>query len=130
MNSVSERKPKLLVTGGLGFVGSRLIKQLVMQDEYEVNIVERYVTGRYANLGRTVETHFVDLRDSSLLKTVLRHVQPEVVLHLAAISPVTYSYDHPQEVLENNLTGTVNLAEACRETIPAFKHFIYAGTTE
>lgn len=127
---MSERKPKLLVTGGLGFIGSRLIKQLVKQNEYEVNVVERYVTGRYANLGRMVETHFVDLRDSSLLKTVLRHVQPEVVMHLAAISPVTYSYDHPQEVLENNLTGTVNLAEACRETIPTFKHFIYAGTTE
>jgi len=127
---VSERKPKLLITGGLGFVGSRLIKQLVTQNEYEVNIVERYVTGRYANLGRTVETHFVDLRDSSLVKTVLKHVQPEVIIHLAAISPVTYSYDHPQEVLENNLMGTVNLAEACRETIPAFKHFIYAGTTE
>ncbi|MDG7011405.1 MAG: NAD-dependent epimerase/dehydratase family protein [Nitrososphaerota archaeon] len=127
---VSERKPKLLITGGLGFVGSQLVRQLVAQDQYEVHPVERYVTGRYANLGRTVETHFVDLRDANSVRTVLKRVQPDVVVHMAAISPVSYSYEHPQEVIENNLMGTVNLAESCRELIPSFKHFVYAGTTE
>ena len=124
---MSERKPKLLITGGLGFVGSNLIKHLVALGNYELNVVERYVTGRYANLGRSVETHFVDLRDSNSVKTVLKHVQPDVVIHMAAISPVSYSYEHPQEVIENNLMGTINLAEGCREMIPSFKHFIYAG---
>jgi len=127
---VSERKPKLLISGGLGFVGSHLVGQLVAQGNYELNVVERYVTGRYANLGRSVETHFVDLRDSNSVKTVLKHVQPDILIHMAAISPVSYSYDHPQEVIENNLMGTINLAEGCREIIPSFKHFIYAGTTE
>jgi UDP-glucose 4-epimerase len=129
-SKVSERKPKLLITGGLGFVGSQLIKQLVAQGDYELNVVERYVTGRYANLGRSVETHFVDLRDSNSVKSVLKHVQPDVVIHMAAISPVSYSYDHPQEVIENNLMGTINLAEGCREIVPSFKHLIFSGTTE
>jgi len=52
------------------------------------------------------------------------------VIHLAAISPVSYSYDHPNEVLEANLTGTVNLAEACLREVPQFRQFLFASSSE
>ncbi len=64
------------------------------------------------------------------MKCAIREVQPEVVFHLASISPVSYSYDHPNEVLDTNLTGTVNLAEACLREVPHFKHFLFASTSE
>jgi nucleoside-diphosphate-sugar epimerase len=43
---------------------------------------------------------------------------------------VAYSYDHPNEVLEANLMGTVNLAESCLREVPHFKHFLFASTSE
>lgn len=121
---------KILVTGATGFVGSHLAPKLVERN-HDVYSFERYVTGRYV-LGerRAVKTVFGDLKDYYTVKRVLREVQPDIVIHLAAISPVAYSYNHPHEVIETNFLSTVNLAEACLREIPHFKHFLFASTSE
>ena len=59
----------------------------------------------------------------------MKDVQPEYCIHLAAVSAVSFSYEHPIEVNEANYLGTINLAEACKE-VPHFKQFIFAGTSE
>jgi nucleoside-diphosphate-sugar epimerase len=123
-------KERVLVTGTTGFVGSNLVPRLV-EKGYEVYSLERYVTGRYA-LGqrREVKTVFGDLRDGYAIKKIIREVRPGIVIHLAAISPVSYSYDHPQEVVETNLLGTINLAEACLHEVTNFKQFLLGSTSE
>jgi nucleoside-diphosphate-sugar epimerase len=121
---------KVLVTGGSGFIGSHLIPKLV-ELEYDVYSLERYVTGRYVLGGRRpVKTIFGDLRDYFAMRDLIRKIQPDAVVHLAAISAVAYSYDHPNEVLETNFLSTVNLAECCLRDVPHFKHFLFAGTSE
>jgi len=75
-------------------------------------------------------TVFGDLRDGFIIRRLVKKVQPDAAVHLAAISPVAYSYDHPQEIFEVNTLGTVNLAEACLQEVSHFKHFLYAGTSE
>ena len=121
---------KVLVTGGNGFIGSHLVR-LLGESEHDVYCLERYVTGRYVLGGqRLVKTVFGDLRDHFAVRKVVREVQPDAVIHLASISAVSYSYDHPIEVLETNFLGTVNLAESCLREIPHFKHFLFAGTSE
>lgn len=121
---------KVLLTGGSGFVGSHLIPKL-LDAEYDVYSLERYVTGRYVLGGRRmVKTFFGDLRDLFSIRKLVREIQPEALIHLASISAVSYSYDHPNEVLETNLLGTVNLAESCLREVPHFKHFLFAGTSE
>jgi nucleoside-diphosphate-sugar epimerase len=119
---------RVLVTGGSGFIGSHLIPKLI-ELGHEVYSLERYVTGRYV-LGARTATVFGDLRDSFTIRKLVREVQPDVAIHLASISPVAYSYDHPQEVFEVNALGTINLAEACLREVPHFKHFLFAGTSE
>lgn len=118
------------MTGASGFIGSHLVPRL-LELGYEVHSLERYVTGRYV-LGeaRQVETVFGDLRDLQTARQVLKKVQPHKVVHLAALSAVSYSYEHPQEVLETNFMGTVNLAEACMQEVGQFGHFLFAGTSE
>ncbi|HXX19641.1 MAG TPA: GDP-mannose 4,6-dehydratase [Candidatus Acidoferrum sp.] len=122
---------RILVTGATGFIGSRLLERLAEVGGHDLYSMQRYVTGRYvlgADLG--IKVVFCDLRDHFAVRCAVREVQPEVVFHLASISPVSYSYDHPNEVLDANLTGTVNLAEACLREVPHFKHFLFASTSE
>lgn len=119
---------RVLVTGGSGFIGSHLIPKLA-ELGHDVYSLERYVTGRYV-LGAKTMTVFGDLRDSFTIRKLVKETQPDAVIHLASISPVAYSYDHPQEVFEVNALGTINLAEACLREVPHLKHFLFAGTSE
>ena len=122
---------RILVTGTTGFVGSRLLERLAEAGGHDLYSMQRYVTGRYvlgADLG--VKVVFCDLRDQFAVKCAIRELQPEVVFHLASISPVSYSYDHPNEVMDTNLAGTINLAESCLREVPHFKHFLFASTSE
>ena len=122
---------RILVTGATGFVGSHLLERLAAIGERDLYSLQRYVTGRYvlgADLG--VKVVFCDLRDHFAVKCAVREVRPEAVFHLASISPVSYSYDHPNEVVDANLTGTINLAESCLREVPHFRHFLFASTSE
>lgn len=119
---------RVLISGATGFIGTHLIPRLV-EEGYEVYALQRQTAGRYVQ-GQTGNAVFSDLRDFFAVRKVVAELQPDVVIHLAAISPVAYSYDHPQEVISVNALGTVNLAEACLREVPSFKHFLFAGTSE
>lgn len=121
---------RILVTGTTGFIGSHLVPELVKQS-HDVFGVERYVTGRYV-LGnqRETKTVFADIREYFDVRQIVRQVQPDVLIHLAAASAVAYSYQHPHEMIDTNLTGTINLAEACLREAPNLIQFLFASTSE
>lgn len=120
----------ILLTGSTGFIGGELAPRLEERG-YKVYKLERYVTGR---MGRTFnppeDVWFADLRDVFSLTRVIQKIQPDIVIHLGALTAVAYSYQHPQEVLETNFLGTVTLAELCRRYVPNFQQFIFASTAE
>lgn len=117
---------RVLITGGSGFIGSHLLSKL--KGKYDIYSLERYVTGRPAQ-PKQYKTVFGDLCDFHAIGNIIRQVRPEIVIHLAAISPVSYSYVHPHEVIEVNLMGTMNLAEKCLK-LPNFEQFLMASTSE
>lgn len=122
---------KILISGTSGFIGSHLASKLVEQKDMDLYSLERYVTSRYVlGQSRNIKTVFGDLKDYHAVKQIICEVQPDIVVHLAAISAVSYSYDHPHEVVETNFLGTMNLAEACLHEVPHFKQFLFAGTSE
>lgn len=121
---------KVLITGTTGFIGSHLAQKLTEQG-HDVYGLERYVTGRYV-LGnrREMKTVFGDLKEYYVVRDIVRQVQPDVIIHLAAVSAVAYSYQHPHEVMENNVLSTINLAEASLHETPNLRQFLFASTSE
>jgi nucleoside-diphosphate-sugar epimerase len=121
---------KILVTGGTGFIGKDLISRLI-EKGHDIITLERYVTGRYTlDKNTKINITNANLTDYVAVKKIIKETQPEYVIHLAAISPVSFSYDHYIEVTNVNYLGTINLAEACYREIQNFKQFIFAGTSE
>ena len=121
---------KILLTGATGFIGQELLPKLLAAG-HEVHTIERYVTGRYSlrSSGNAI-THYANLADYPAVRNIVREVKPDIVIHLAAISAVSFSYEHPIEVSEANYLGSVNLAEACYHEVPDFRQFITASTSE
>jgi nucleoside-diphosphate-sugar epimerase len=121
---------KILCTGGSGFIASNLIPRLV-EKGYCVHALERYVTGRY-DLGPNRNPRIIDgdLNDHDKIREIIVDLKPDYVVHLAAITPVAYSYEHPFEVIQTNFTATVNLLEINRKYNPHLKQFLYAGSSE
>jgi len=118
---------RILVTGTSGFIGSALSKRLV-ELGHEVFGMYRYVAdGRY-NFYKLNEEKVCDIRNREGVFSVIREVRPETVYHLAAMTPVSYSFLSPIEVSEVIYMGTMNIVDACVEY--KVGHFVNASTSE
>lgn len=125
-----DKEMKVFVTGASGFVGSHLVPKLIERN-LEIYALERYMTGRFIqDKHDRVVTVYGDLNDHVVIREHIADIQPEYVIHLASISPVSYSFDHPFEVNETNYIASMNLAEVNRKYNHNLQHFLVAGTSE
>ncbi len=92
--------------------------------------MQRYVSGRNPYGNKEFKTVFANLNDHFAIHQLIKQIKPEVVFHIAALSPVAFSYSNPQEYLSTNFTATVNLAECCMREVDNFKQFISSSTSE
>ncbi len=115
---------KIIVTGGAGFIGSHIVDALVL-DGHEVHIVDNMSAGREENINPKAIFHKVDIRDKEALVTLFEGAQ--YAFHEAAIPMVQYSIENPVETNEINVTGTLNVLEACR--INKVKRLIFASSS-
>lgn len=105
---------KALVTGGCGFLGSRIVRLLVDRGD-DVLILDRDVPGE--QLPPNVEFLFGDMRDQAATDEAATW-SPEQVFHLAAEHYVPWCREHPGETLETNAVGTLNLIRSCEARAP------------
>ena len=111
----------VLVTGGGGFIGSRLCERLV-QSGATVRAFVRYTSRAEIGLLRFLEPDILkkveiirgDLRDFSAVEQASRGV--DIVFHLGALISIPYSYVHPVATVQTNVIGTLNILEACRKS--------------
>lgn len=104
---------KALVTGGAGFIGSNLVKQL-LADGHQVVVLDNLMSGYIQNLAPYPEAEFIegDVRDETAVASAIRGA--EVVFHLAASVGNKRSIDHPITDAEINVIGTLRVLEAAR----------------
>jgi UDP-glucose 4-epimerase len=121
-------KQRVLVTGGAGFIGSELVRQLAARG-FSVCVVDNLVNGRRENLdgvlGENVELVVADVRDGKSMTSLVRDV--DVIFHLACLG-VRHSIHSPMENHEVNATATLGLLNIARRI--GVKRFVYVSTSE
>lgn len=127
---------KILVTGAAGFVGYHLSNKL-MESDIEVigldNINDYYdpqlKRDRLADLKENdlFSFHKIDLKDKNDVDALFESEKPTHVIHLAAQAGVRYSIENPYAYVDSNLTGFMNILEACRHN--PVEHLLYASSS-
>jgi UDP-glucose 4-epimerase len=113
--------PKILVTGGAGFIGSHTVVEL-LQAGYDVVVVDNLCNSspvaleRVAEIcGRAPRFAKVDIRDREGLRQVFSEHEVEAVVHFAGLKAVGESVEKPLEYYQNNVGGTATLCEVMAE---------------
>lgn len=133
---------KLLVTGGLGFIGSAVVRHFTaLPDTTVLNIDKCTYAGNPASVAGVDQDRYrhllADIADAEAMQNAFETFRPDAVLHLAAESHVDRSIDGPDDFMQTNLIGTFSLLQAARsyfESLPAGQRddfrFIHVSTDE
>jgi NAD dependent epimerase/dehydratase len=116
---MSLARQKVLVTGADGFIGSHLVEALVKAGA-SVRAMALY--NSFNSWGwldgisclQDVEVVSGDIRDAEFVQTAVAGV--DMVFHLAALIAIPYSYQAPRSYIDTNVTGTLNVLQAARES--------------
>jgi UDP-glucuronate 4-epimerase len=115
-------KKKVLITGASGFIGFHLSLALLhegidlvaldnLNDYYSVNLKKSRLRILKDN---NVTFYQIDITNFDDLKKCLFAERPDIVVHLAAQAGVRYSLDNPYSYIQNNIVGTFNVLEICK----------------
>ena len=116
-------KKKILITGGAGFIGSHVIRKMVIKypDYLIVNLDKLTYAGNLNNLNE-IENHEnykfenIDINNVKAIDCVFKKYLFDSVIHLAAESHVDRSISNPDDFIITNVLGTLNLLNACKDT--------------
>ncbi|WP_339618943.1 dTDP-glucose 4,6-dehydratase [uncultured Marinimicrobium sp.] len=111
----------ILVTGGAGFIGSAVVRELINNSEHTViNLDKLTYAGNLDSLTSVADNpryQFVqaDITNAEQMDRILADTQPDIIMHLAAESHVDRSIDGPADFIQTNIVGTYTLLEAARK---------------
>ena len=127
---------KVFITGTAGFIGFHLAKLLLdnnhivhgydgITEYYDINLKNKRheILENFSDFSKTIGM----LENNILLMESAKSFEPDVIIHLAAQAGVRYSISHPEKYIESNVTGFINLLEACRTY--SIENFIYASSS-
>jgi len=109
---------KIIVTGGLGFIGSNLIGLLIKKNYSIINIDKVSYSSSFYNVkefknSKNYKFIKCDIKDKKLKKIILKY-KPNIIFNLAAETHVDRSIDNPKNFIDSNILGVYNLLECFR----------------
>jgi UDP-glucuronate 4-epimerase len=125
---------RILVTGGAGFIGSHLVERLLATG-HAVSIVDDFndfydpqiKRANVAAFAADVPIHQIDLRDGAAVTQLFQREKFDAIAHLAARAGVRPSISQPHLYYDTNVSGTLHLLEAARQT--GVGRFIFASSS-
>ena len=110
---------KIIVTGGLGFIGSNLVDLLISKNYYVINVDKvTYSSNFYNTLEHKNSKNYkffkCDIKDKKI-KNILFKYKPAAIFNLAAETHVDRSIDNPESFIQSNIVGVFNLLECFKE---------------
>ena len=110
---------KIIVTGGLGFIGSNLIGLLLKKNYSVINIDKVSYSSSFYNVkefknSKNYKFIKCDIKDKKLKKIILKY-KPNIIFNLAAETHVDRSIDNPKNFIDSNILGVYNLLECFRD---------------
>lgn len=116
---------RILVTGGLGFIGSHLVDALV--DEHEVHVIDNLSTGSFDNINKKAKTIIGSVEDYCADKSEVF----DIIFHFANNARIARSFDYCRETMLNNYISTVEICEYIKRTnVNCRLIFASSSTTE
>lgn len=113
---------RILITGGAGFIGSHIAVELLEKD-FDVIVYDNLSNSSKESLkrvekitGKKLTFYKADVLDKEKMKDVLKGEKIDLVIHCAALKAVGESVKKPLEYYHNNLTGTLSLLDAMKES--------------
>ncbi|MBI2120122.1 MAG: GDP-mannose 4,6-dehydratase [Parcubacteria group bacterium] len=120
--------PKILITGGLGFIFSHVTEYFVAKG-WRVVVIDNLSEGsRPEIIDGSFKLYREHMADPKVINIILDE-NPDYVIHASAITDVDYSVREPYRTLRKNILSTLHAFEACRN-LPNLKKLIYVSTDE
>ena len=127
---------KILVSWTAGFIGYHACKLLLdngheiigidnLNDYYDINLKKHRLS--LLKKYKTFVFYKIDIQDHQSLENIFKKYKFDYVLHLAAQAGVRYSIENPSIYIQSNITGFLNILEACRHN--NIKHLVYASSS-
>ena len=128
---------RILITGGLGFIGSNFIEFLLTKKNFQILNLDKITYASNTNINSKFLKHYnysfkkIDIVNVSKVKEIISNFKPNFIIHFAAESHVDNSINTPSTFLKSNIFGTFSLLEAIRtKKLINFKKFIHISTDE
>ena len=121
---------KVIVTGGLGFIGSNLIN-ILKNNYFVINIDKVSYASNFSNINSKKNYAFYkqDINNKLFLKNIFKKYNPSIIFNLAAETHVDRSIDGPKQFIESNILGVFNILESIRDSKKKIK-LIHVSTDE
>ena len=106
------KNQKILITGGAGFMGSSLVKQLLKKD-FDIRVLDNHQRGKGSRLDDILsEIEFLegDIRDKTIVEKACKDV--DIVFHLAYLNGTKFFYEKPDVVLDIAVSGINNIIKS------------------